>query len=85
MNVGIEFTNHAKETMQDREIEEDWVEHTLDAPLLRVPDPAHDGLERLYRPISDRDGRVLRVVVDTSSDPWRVITVFFDRKMRGKL
>ena len=49
--------------MQDREIEEDWVERTLDAPLLRAPDPAHDGLERFYQPISDRDGRVLRVVV----------------------
>ncbi len=71
--------------MQDREIEDDWVERTLDAPLLRAPDPAHDGLERFYQPISDRDDRVLRVVVDTSSDPWRVITVFFDRRMRGKL
>ncbi len=32
-----------------------------------------------------KGGRVLRVAVNTSVDPWRVVSVFFDRDMRGEL
>ena len=38
---------------------------TLHEPVLREPDPNDASLERRYRPITEFDGRVLRVVVNT--------------------
>ena len=63
----------------------EWVERTVAEPALRSPDPHDSELERLYRPIPERGGRVLRVVVNTRVAPWRVVSVFFDRGMRGQL
>jgi hypothetical protein len=61
------------------------VERTLAAPELRAPDPDDADVERLYRKISEFGGRVLRVAVNTTVEPNRVVSVFFDRQMKGKL
>jgi hypothetical protein len=37
------------------------------------------------RSIPEFGGRVLRVAVNTAVEPNRVVSVFFDRKMKGKL
>jgi hypothetical protein len=42
-------------------------------------------LELRFARITERENRVLRVVVNPSVDPIDVISVFFDRNMRGKL
>ena len=39
---------------------------------------------RFFRAIPERQGRVLRVAVNTQVAPWRVVSVFFDRGMRAK-
>jgi hypothetical protein len=57
----------------------------LSRPARREADPGDCGLERFYAIIPERGERVLRVVVDTRATPWRVISVFFDRNMKGKL
>ena len=41
--------------------------------------------ERFYLPIAERGNRVLRGPVNVTSDPWRVVSAFFDRSMRGEL
>ena len=58
---------------------------TLAAPELRLPDPDDATVERRYRQIPEHGGRVLRVVVNTTVEPVRVVSVFFDRKMKGRL
>jgi hypothetical protein len=35
--------------------------------------------------MSERDYRVLRVIYNKTVDPAAVITVYFDRRMKGKL
>ena len=35
--------------------------------------------------IPERDDRVLRVVYNENVHPWRIVTAYFDRAMRGKL
>ena len=62
-----------------------WVESTLQEPALRTSDPNDAEVERFFRRISERGDRVLRVAVNTHADPWRVVSVFFDRNMRGEL
>ena len=46
---------------------------------------AIEWVERLYRKIPEFGGRVLRVAVNTTVEPNRVVSVFFDRQMKGKL
>jgi hypothetical protein len=71
--------------MERRGIRTEWVERTVTAPERRVRDPYDWGLERFFCRITESDGKVLRVVVNTESDPWRVVTAYFDRSMRGVL
>ena len=54
-------------------------------PELVLPDPDDATAERRYRKIPEFGGRVLRVAVNTAVEPNRVVSVFFDRQMKGKL
>jgi len=42
-------------------------------------------VERRFRKIPECEGRVLRVAVNVTVTPNRVVSVFFDRAMKGKL
>jgi len=79
------LTEHAKRVLAEREIPIEWLEHALREPAFSEPDPEDASLERRYRPIPECKGRVLRVVINPSVEPVRVVSVFFDRSMKGKL
>jgi len=81
----FELTQHAARVLAEREIAVEWVERTLVEPELRLPDPDDHAVERRFRRIPEFGGRVLRVAVKVTVEPERVLSVFFDRTMRGKL
>jgi hypothetical protein len=81
----FELTKHAQKVLDEREIRVEWLEQTLSAPELVLPDPDDATVERRFRRIPECGGRVLRVAVNTAVDPNRVVSVFFDRQMKGKL
>ena len=81
----LDYTRHAAHAMEERMILREWVESTVADPVLRNPDPNDPEVERFYRRIPERGGRALRVAVNTHVAPWRVVSVFFDRSMRGEL
>ena len=81
----FELTKHAQKVLEEREIPMEWMERTLSAPELVMPDPDDATVERRFRRIPEFGGRVLRVAVNTTVEPLRVVSVFFDRKMKGKL
>lgn len=83
--MSYEFTKHAREVLREREIPMEWVRRAMETPDLVVPDPDDASIERRFLRIPERDGRVLRVAVNTAVDPIRVVSVFFDRGMKGKL
>ena len=83
--MNFQLTKHAKRALAEREIPLEWVERTLEAPELTLPDPDDAAVERRFRRIREFDGRVLRVAVNTTVEPNRVVSVFFDRGMKGKL
>ncbi len=83
--VKFELTNHARRAVAEREIPIEWIERTLQAPELILPDPNDAMIERCFRRIPEFGGRVLRVAVNRTVEPQRVVSVFFDRKMQGKL
>jgi hypothetical protein len=83
--MNFEFSKHARKVLEERKILIEWVERTVAAPELRLPDPDDAAVERRYRRIPEFGGRVLRVAVNNTVEPERVVSVFFDRRMKGRL
>jgi hypothetical protein len=83
--MNYEMTKHAQKVLEERGIAIEWVERTLSAPDAVLPDPEDATVKRYFRHIPECGGRVLRVAVNTTIAPNRVVSVFFDRAMRGKL
>ncbi len=83
--MNYELTRHAQKVLQEREIEIEWLERVLMNPASTMPDPMDADMEHRIGKIVEYGDRVLRVVVNTKVEPFRVVTVYFDRKMKGKL
>ena len=83
--IPLEYTVHAIVAMYERNILAEWVQRVVNAPTLRLPDSHDTELERFFRAIPENEDRVLRVVVNTHTMTWRVVSVFFDRAMKGEL
>ena len=81
----LEYTKHALHVAEERQIRVEWVESAVSEPALRTLDPNDPEVERFFRRIPEHGDRVLRVAVNTRVAPWRVVSVFFDRSMRGEL
>ena len=79
----LTYTSHALDVMERRGIRPEWVERAVAAPERRIRDPYDGTVERFFCRVSENGGRVLRVAVNTDTDPWRVVSTFFDRAMGG--
>ncbi len=79
---GFELSQHVRHQMQERNIQASWLDNTLSAPdrLLTVADP--HGNTHYLKKIPDFGDQWLRVVVNPDVDPERVITIFFDRRVK---
>ena len=84
-SLKLEYTRHATHAMEERLISKEWVESAVAEPAIRTFDPNHRDVERFFRRVPEHSNRVLRVAVNTRIAPWRVVSVFSDRGMRGKL
>jgi hypothetical protein len=80
-----EITKHAKKVMEERGILDAWVVRTFSSAELTWPDPKDAQVEQRFRRIPEFGGRILRVVVNKAVEPKRILSVFFDRAMKGKL
>ena len=83
--MNYELTLHVKVALAEREIPVEWMERTLTTPELCLPDPDDATVERRYCRIPEHGGRVLRAAVNITVEPERVVSVFFDRKMKDRL
>ena len=79
---GFELSQHARHQMQERNIQASWLDETLFSPdrLLPLADP-HGNIHYLKQ-IPSFGNRWLRVIVNPNVDPKRVVTVFFDRRVK---
>lgn len=77
------LTKHALENMRARQITTEWLERALAAPDWTEPDEDDPALEHRFALIAEFGDRVLRVIVNRTVVPERVITAFFDRRLRG--
>lgn len=66
-------------------IEIEWVERAVESPSLVMPDPLDATLEQRFVKIPEYGDRVLKVVVNKMASPKRVVSAYFDRRMKGVL
>jgi hypothetical protein len=81
----LQISTHALAAMEERDIRLEWIERAVEAPAASEADRRDPRLLHYLKPIRERGGLVLRVIVDPDADPHRVVSVFFDRRMKGKL
>ena len=81
---GYEISDHARQVMQEREIETAWVVRVLKQPERSEADRDDPVLTHALGRIAERNDRVLRVVYNASVTPPRIVTVYFDRRQRGR-
>lgn len=78
----MEETSHFVEMIRNRGIRRDWVERVLDSPRFR--ESRDDNTEHYLGQIAEYGNRWLRVVVNVSANPNRLVTAFFDRRVRER-
>ena len=83
--MAYELSDHAARRMRERKIERRWIEMTLSEPDRHEQDVIDPTASHAWKRIAETDNRILRVVYNTTTIPVRVISVFFDRRMKGKL
>ena len=76
----FEFSLHAQDMLRERNITEEWVWRTLETPNRKKR--GKDGNMHYTKPIRERDGHVLHIVINPYVDPQRIVTVFFDRRSK---
>ena len=81
--MNYQLTQHAKKVLAERGIAVEWMERTLDEPEWIAPDPNDPQVMRYFRGIPEFGDRVLRVAVNLTAEPRRVVSVFFDRTQKG--
>ena len=79
--IDFEFSEHAENMRKERDILLSWVRLTLEDPV--ETEQKDDGTVHYIRPIEERGGKYLRVVVNPDAIPWRIVTLFFDRRLKG--
>ena len=78
--MAYELTEHARDALEKRKIEPAWVERVIDTPEVTDADPIDPDLEHRLARIPEWGNRVLRVIVNRTTTPLRIVTAFFDRR-----
>ena len=78
--IDYEFSDHAYAILRERNIQEGWVKLTMEEPERK--ELMDDGTVHYIKAIDEYGGRFLRVVVNPDLSPQRIVTVFFDRRIR---
>jgi len=76
------FSKHATAMMKERKISEDWVWRVLNDSENTFT--GEDGNLHFSKAIAVKENRVLHVVVNPAFSPKRIVTLFFDRRLRSK-
>jgi hypothetical protein len=79
------LTVHAKKMLQEREISMDWLVQVFRSPFKTQPDKDDPELTHALGKIAEHGNRVLRVVYNAHVRPKRIVTVYFDRTLKGEI
>lgn len=76
----VEFSSHARLMMAERGIDEAWVWRAVHEPQKKTFESDYN--THYVRSIEEHGGRALRVIINEAVEPNRIVTVFFDRRLR---
>lgn len=76
-----EFTIHSFDMLEEREIPEKWIFDTLKFPD-RI-EYCEDNTVHYIKTILEFGNRYMRVVVNPATKPKKIVTFFFDRRIKG--
>jgi hypothetical protein len=76
---------HAETVIAERGIDLQWIDRVLANPERTEKSRNDPAVRYALGQIPEHDNRVLRVVYNGSVEPVRVITVYFDRTLKGTL
>jgi hypothetical protein len=79
------LSQHAKDVIAERDIRPSWLEQVLESPELVEPDRDDPDLTHHVGRIKEHGNRALRVVFNTRVSPVRIVTVYFDQGVKGRL
>lgn len=74
------LSGHTQDMLTERNIPEEWIWRTIDNPDWK--NVGEDNNIHYFKIIPEHDERILHVVVNPHVSPKKVVTVFFDRRMR---
>ena len=81
----ITFSAHTLDVLEERMIDQEWVQRVVETPNLLIPDSEDPQLLHALAPVPENGGRVLRVIYNAEAVPAHVVTAFFDRSARRKI
>ena len=76
------FSKHATEMIKERNLSEGWIWRVLNESENTFT--GEDGNLHFSKAIAEKENRILHVVVNPTVSPNRVVTAFFDRRLRSK-
>jgi hypothetical protein len=79
----FEFSKHAIDMIYERGINMDWISDTIKAP--DHTEFISDEELHYIKQIKEFGNRYLRVVVNPYTQPKRIITLFFDRRIKRQI
>ena len=79
----LTFSDHALFEMERRQIPREWILRCVEQPAKLEPDRNDATVSHALAPIEEMRGRVLCVVYNHLDN--HVVTVFFERRRRGRL
>lgn len=82
MIEGFELSEHARHQVRERNIQVSWIDETLSIPARLLSLADSHGNTHYLKQISDFGDRWLRVIVNPNVEPKRVVTIFFDRRVK---
>ncbi len=77
-----ELSGHAQRRIARRSIRAEWIAATLTDPEQVEADRSDPSVTHALRRIPEAADRVLRVIYNHTADPVRIVTVYFDRRLR---
>lgn len=83
--MDYELSEHAGDVLAKRKISIEWLECAMASPQRVEPDTEDKALEHRLAAIPEYGNRVLRVIVNLQVKPIRIVTLYFDRRMKGRL
>ena len=81
----LEYSIHARDVVIERMIDPDWIVRTIENPVRTEPDREDPDATHYLARVPENGNRVLRVVLNNTVAPPRVVSVFFDRRLKNKL